>query len=67
MLASFAQNGIQIQVVDSDADKLQEARQRMITIKATTLPGKQFFSAVFSEHFESVQVMDDRVVLSGVR
>ena len=67
VLASFAQNGIQIQVVDSDADKLQEARQRMITIKATTLPGKQFFSAVFSEHFESVQVMDDRVVLSGVR
>ena len=67
VLASFQQNGILIQIVDSNADQLHKAMQRMVMIKAVGLPGKQFFAKVFSEHFESVQVMGDRVVLSGVR
>lgn len=67
LIQFFRGEKVPIEVIDENDPATQATLQQIIQLDQLTesLPGEKFFPKIFGQHFKSVDVRDDRVVLSA--
>jgi hypothetical protein len=65
VVATLRSNGIPIQITGEQTPAVNRVLQTIISLKAvsTRQPGSQFFPKIFRDHFRTVDVRPDRVLL----
>lgn len=65
VVATLRSNGIPIQITGEQTPAVNRVLQTIISLKAvsTRQPGSQFFPKIFGDHFRTVDVRPDRVLL----
>ncbi|MEY3460099.1 MAG: hypothetical protein RL215_3256 [Planctomycetota bacterium] len=63
VVASLRANGVTIEIPDESTPALQKLLQTIVPISAQPQNGEVFFNSLFADHFRSVSVLDDKVIL----
>ncbi|MFN8708647.1 MAG: hypothetical protein ACK526_18975 [Planctomyces sp.] len=63
LIEHFRGNGIAIEITDEDTESVRKLLQRPIRVDLKDIPGIDFFPKLFGDHFQRIEVLDQRIIL----
>lgn len=63
LIEHFRGNEIAIEIADEDTESVRKILQRPIRVDLKDVPGIDFFPELFGDHFQRIEVLDQRIIL----